>query len=763
MSTVPRDSNGSSNTLSEGSIATQFTPSRWTITRKLVVLMVTLVSVCFGILMLLSTSAVREDMLNLAKQNYSDINSLIANQSAGAIRWNKASQVETLFNEKSGEADSNLKAMRVFSSRSKDASWFSELQVEGWDDPDAEKLMAEHGLTAVDKPVVFFTDKHIVTISPVILTKKNELVGSMVSAWSTDHIEDSVASITRELALIVIVSIVVLSGLLALAIMHGVGIRIRQSVNAVKRIADGNLDQIEEVSAKDEIGELAFALNSVQQSLKAGDDSEKRAHEFGRIKQALDCASAGTLLIDAEQQIVYVNTAVKRLFESNASAFSVAGIDVSNPDNLIGQNLSMFFGLPEISAQKISGVVGEERIEVKVSNRTLDVNLSAVIDDEGQRVGTVLEWLDKSREINAEAEVKAMVDAAQHGDFTHRIDIENMQGFYAQMGKMLNSLAETSEQGLNDTLRVIKAFEVGDLSVKIEKEYEGIFNELKISCNATSDKLAEIIADIRITSEEVKSGASDISNGNIELSSRTEVQASSLEETASAMEQINSIVQKSAQDSKHVHELVEEAKSQALQGGEVSNDAVRAMGEISESSKKISVIIGVINDIAFQTNLLALNAAVEAARAGEQGRGFSVVASEVGNLAGRSASAAKEIKSLIEDSVQRVSEGERLVGKSGRFLTEIVSSVNDVSQIASEMASSSVEQSKGIDQINTAILAIDDATQRNAALAEQTAAASEAVGEQAGNLDKLVGFFRSQDVQEFSAENLSQGVYRKAS
>lgn len=764
MATVPPVSDISQKELSEDIVSTQFTPGRWTITRKLVLLMVVLVSVSFGILLLLSASAVREDMLNLAKQNYSDINKLLAHQSAGAIRWNKAAQIETMFAEKSTEEDSNLKAMRVFSSRSNDTSWFSELQVEKWNDPEAEKLMTEHGLAALETPVVFTTEKHIITIAPVISSKKHELVGSMVSAWSTDHIEENVSALIRDLVLIVIVSIVVLSGLLALAITRGVGVRIRQSVNAVKRIADGNLDQIEDIRVNDELGELAYALNSVQQSLKAGDDSEKKAHEFGRIKQALDCASSATLLIDAEQQVVYVNTAAKKLFKTNASAFHEAGIELSNPDSLIGQNLSVFFSLPEISKPTIDNINGEQVIEVKVSDRTLDVNLSAVKNELGERVGTVLEWLDKSREINAEAEVKAMVDAARHGDFTHRIDIENMHGFYAQMGEMLNSLAEISEDGLKETLRVIKAFEVGDLSAKIEKEYEGIFNDLKISCNATSSKLTEIIANIRTTSEEVKSGASDISKGNTELSSRTELQASSLEETASAMEEINSIVQKSAQDSKHVHDLVEKAKSQALQGGEVSNDAVKAMEEISESSKKISVIIGVINEIAFQTNLLALNAAVEAARAGEQGRGFGVVASEVGNLAGRSASAAKEIKGLIEDSVQRVNEGERLVGKSGRFLNEIVSSVNEVSQIASEIVSSSEEQSKGIDQINSAILSIDDATQRNAALAEQTAAASEAVGVQAGNLDELIGFFRNQESHENFLHPVSeQSMLKRAS
>jgi methyl-accepting chemotaxis protein len=254
--------------------------------------------------------------------------------------------------------------------------------------------------------------------------------------------------------------------------------------------------------------------------------------------------------------------------------------------------------------------------------------------------------------------------------------------------------------------------------------------------------LAELIGQARISSENISSSSAEVASGNHDLAVRTTEQASSLEETAASMEEITSIVQQSAENAKHANTLAHEAKEVAQNGGKIVQSAVTSMQGIKESSNKIAEIITVIDEIAFQTNLLALNAAVEAARVGEQGKGFAVVASEVRNLAGRSSTAAKEIKTLVQDSVHRVEEGSGLVIKSGEELKEIVSSVEKVAAIVLEITSAAQEQSAGIEQINKAVMQMDEITQQNAALVEQTAAASQAVSHQASDLEGLVGQFK---------------------
>jgi len=249
--------------------------------------------------------------------------------------------------------------------------------------------------------------------------------------------------------------------------------------------------------------------------------------------------------------------------------------------------------------------------------------------------------------------------------------------------------------------------------------------------------------EINNSATSVLSSSHEIAQGNTDLSQRTEQQASSLEETASSMEEMTSTVRQNADNARQANQLAAGTREQAEQGGKVVSQAVTAMTGITESSNKIAAIIGVIDEIAFQTNLLALNAAVEAARAGEQGRGFAVVASEVRNLAGRSATAAKEIKELIEDSVVKVEQGSKLVDASGQTLEEIMTSVKKVSDIIAEIAAASMEQSEGIEQVNKAISQMDEMTQQNAALVEEAAAASESMGEQAGNLNEMVGFFKT--------------------
>jgi methyl-accepting chemotaxis protein len=302
--------------------------------------------------------------------------------------------------------------------------------------------------------------------------------------------------------------------------------------------------------------------------------------------------------------------------------------------------------------------------------------------------------------------------------------------------------AAKMEQFMVEAKRVLGNLAQGDLTDQISSACEGDLDQIKVSLNSALNNLTMTLTTVREAAEAVTSGAVEITKGNEDLSQRTSEQASSLEETSSAMEEMTSTVKQNADNAKQANQLAIAARDVANKGGAVTTKAVEAMSEINKSSKKIADIITVIDEIAFQTNLLALNAAVEAARAGEHGRGFAVVAAEVRNLAQRSATAAKEIKGLINESIQRVTDGSELVDQCGKTLGEIVGSVKRVTDIIAEITAASQEQASGIDQVNKAIMQMDETTQQNAALVEEATSASQSMKEQAQALMRQVGSFK---------------------
>ncbi|MYM30709.1 HAMP domain-containing protein [Duganella sp. CY15W] len=294
---------------------------------------------------------------------------------------------------------------------------------------------------------------------------------------------------------------------------------------------------------------------------------------------------------------------------------------------------------------------------------------------------------------------------------------------------------------LVNAVHIAQTVAAGNLTSKIEVSTTDETGQLLLALKEMNDNLQSIVGQVRQGTDVISTAASEIATGNLDLSARTEQQASSLEETASSMEEMTSTVKQNSDNARRANELAHSASGIAIQGGDVVSQVVETMGSINASSSKIVDIIGVIDGIAFQTNILALNAAVEAARAGEQGRGFAVVASEVRNLAQRSASAAKEIKSLITDSAAKVETGSKLVQQAGKTMDEVVASVKMVSDIVAEITTAGKEQEVGIEQINQAISEMDTVTQQNAALVEQAAAASASMQEQAENLARVVSIF----------------------
>ena len=402
----------------------------------------------------------------------------------------------------------------------------------------------------------------------------------------------------------------------------------------------------------------------------------------------------------------------------------------------------------DVTAQ-VAGLT-EQLDAVTVEKAALTGQLDAVTAEKEALSGQADEL---TRQIDAAVgQTQAVIESAISGDLSRRIDSTDMSSGLQKMAEAINLLLGTVAEMFNDVQVVILAATEGDLSGRVETGVKtGDLRKMAESVNRLLESVSEIVTSVKGASSEVLRGAEEISQGNLNLSQRTEQQSSSLEETASSMEEMTSTVKQNADNAGQANQLATAARDQAEKGGAVVGKAVGAMAKINEASKKISDIIGVIDEIAFQTNLLALNAAVEAARAGEQGRGFAVVATEVRSLAGRSATAAKEIKELIQDSVKKVEDGSALVTQSGQTLDQIVTSVKKVSDIIAEIAAASREQSAGIEQVNQAVMQMDEMTQQNAALVEEATAASQSMAEQARQLTTLMQRYNSGDSFEAPA------------
>ena len=341
-----------------------------------------------------------------------------------------------------------------------------------------------------------------------------------------------------------------------------------------------------------------------------------------------------------------------------------------------------------------------------------------------------------------QAAVGGIVQAAVAGDFSQRVALEGTTGLVLNIGGAINTLCGNVEKALDDLVQMLGALADGDLTRRITAEYQGNFAILKDNANATAERIGGTIADIKQAAREVTNASAEISTSTTDLSQRTEEQAASLEETSASMEEISATVKTNAHNAQQADESAGKAREVADRGGRVVAKAVAAMAQIEGSSRKISDIIGVIDEIARQTNLLALNAAVEAARAGDAGRGFAVVASEVRTLAQRSSQAAKDIKDLITNSNGQVQAGVGLVNEAGSALAEILESIKEVAGIVSGIAAASMEQATGIEQVNKALAQMDEVTQQNSALVEENAATAKTLEHQSVAMDERVGFFR---------------------
>ena len=480
-------------------------------------------------------------------------------------------------------------------------------------------------------------------------------------------------------------------------------------------------------------------------TLEWEDVTEKRKleKEMFVIQTSLNDANSNVLMCDRDFMVTYVNnTAMKKLRTLEGEIRKVLpGFDTSK---LVGTCIDSFHKVPSHQRRLLDDPKNlPYKGDIQLGPLTLELIVTAIMTKEGKYLGNTLEWADVTAQRKAQKEVDRLIQAASAGQLADRINAEQFEGFFQSLSQGVNKLLDAVVTPLHEAQQVLTALAANDLTKTMTGNYQGEFEQMKSSLNSAIQNLTGTVTTVREAVEAVTSGSEQISKGSEDLSQRTSEQASALEETSASMEEMTSTVKQNADNAKQANQLAITAREVADKGGAVTSRAVEAMGEINKSSKKIADIITVIDEIAFQTNLLALNAAVEAARAGEHGRGFAVVAAEVRNLAQRSATAAKEIKGLINESIQRVSDGSELVNQSGKTLEEIVGSVKRVTDIIAEISAASQEQASGIDQVNKAITQMDETTQQNAALVEETTSAAQSMKDQAKELMRQVEVFKT--------------------
>jgi len=452
----------------------------------------------------------------------------------------------------------------------------------------------------------------------------------------------------------------------------------------------------------------------------------KTLAENTRIRNALDKCSTNVMIADAANHIVYMNETVTAMMQRNEAELRKS-LPNFNSRQLIGENIDVFHKNPAHQRGMLSALKTTYRTQIQVGTLYFGLIANPIVDAKGERVGTVVEWADRTAEVGVENEVAEIVQAAGQGDFSARLTMQGKTGFFANLSTGMNQLLVTSEQGLSDVADVLAAFAEGDLTKRIERDYSGLFGKVKDSANSTAENLTRVMGEVRSAADALTGAANQVSATAQSLSQAASEQAASVEETTASIDVMSASISQNSDNAKVTDGMATKASKEATDGGTAVSQTVTAM-------KQIAAKIGIVDDIAYQTNLLALNAAIEAARAGEHGKGFAVVAAEVRKLAERSQEAAKEIGELAGNSVNTAE-------RAGKLLDGIVPSIQRTSELVQEIAAASAEQSESVSQIGGAMGQLSKATQQNASASEELAATSEELSGQAEQLQQSMAFF----------------------
>ncbi len=464
-------------------------------------------------------------------------------------------------------------------------------------------------------------------------------------------------------------------------------------------------------------------LDAVKMSLE---NSARAAVTNQRVVAALNKASTNVMIADSNNDVIFMNDAMLSMMQRNEAELRQVLPQFAARD-LVGQNIDLFHKNPSHQRNLLANLRSTYRTQIQIGKLHFALFANPIVDVGGTRIGTVVEWFDRTAEVGIETEVASVVEAAGNGDFSGRLGVDGKTGFFATLATAMNRVMETSEQGLNDVADLLTAFANGDLTHRIERNYQGLFGKVRDSANTTAENLAKVLSEVSITAEALLGAAGQVSATAQSLSQAASEQSASVEQTSAQIETMSASIEQNNENAKVTDAMATKASTEASEGGGAVTETVGAM-------KEIAAKIGIVDDIAYQTNLLALNAAIEAARAGEQGKGFAVVAAEVRKLAERSQGAAKEIGDL---ALKSVSTAER----AGRLLDEIVPSIRRTSDLVQDISAASAKQSESVVQIGGAMGQLLKATQQNALASEHLAATSEELSGQAEKLQHSVAFF----------------------
>ncbi|MDY4285364.1 methyl-accepting chemotaxis protein [Xanthomonas sp. LF06-19] len=492
-----------------------------------------------------------------------------------------------------------------------------------------------------------------------------------------------------------------LGTLIALLLTRRVVRPLRQALGLAERIGAGDLSSPDTVTTRDEAGQLLRAMQQMQ----------RRLHE----------------VISAQREMAARHDAGAISYRMDAQRFpGEYGRMVADTNALVDAHVQTQLRITEVMGRYAIGDLSQdiahypgEKAAITAAMQQVKQNLHAI-----------------------NVQIQTLAEAACAGNFAHRGQPEKFEHAFRTMVENLDTMMATADANLAKLSALLRCIADGDLTVRMSGNFHGVFAAMRDDANSTVHRLTDIVAHIQRTTNSIGFAAEDIASGNQELAKRSEQQAASLEETAASMEELTSTVKQNAEHAQRANQLALGAAGVASEGRDVVGQVVATMDGIQAASRRIADIIAVIDGIAFQTNILALNAAVEAARAGEQGKGFAVVAAEVGTLAHRSAGAAKEIKTLIDDSVQRVAHGATLVHQAGATMDQVVASVQHVTDLMGQISAASHEQANGIAQVNQTIARMDETTQQNVALVEEASTAARSLEEQSAQLTQAVEVFK---------------------
>lgn len=488
------------------------------------------------------------------------------------------------------------------------------------------------------------------------------------------------------------------------------------------------------------INELVTLMNDKLESYREElNNNQVLLHENRLVRKALDCATTNVMIADTNFDIIYMNEAVTEML--NAAEGDIKKELYSfNANQLMGANIDSFHKHPGHQRAMLAKLSSTYRTQIKLGGRTFALIANPVFNDNGERLGAVVEWADRTKEVTIEREMSDLVQAVINGELHHRMDLAGKSGFFQTMGEGINQIAEVIDSTLSDVIRIVQSLAKGDLTQHIEADYPGIFGTTKDALNQTIASLTNIVTEVRSASDNLSSAAEQVSATAQSISQSSSEQAASMEETSASIEQMSASINQNTDNAQVTDGMASKAAKEAIEGGEAVKLTVDAM-------KQIAKRIGIIDDIAYQTNLLALNAAIEAARAGDHGKGFAVVAAEVRKLAERSQIAAQEIGELASSSVD-------MAEKAGHLLDQMVPSINKTSDLVQEISAASTEQSTGVSQINLAMNQLSQVTQQNASCSEELAATAEEMSTQAEQLQLAMEFFT---LEEPHKENRANG------